>query len=228
MIRRQPTTVSGGVTRIFKSRLFLVLLFILLTHYATVYYYMTRSAFSSTTVSVQVSETIELPTVKPNAKGIYTLRDSILIKFPTNLIYEQRASNPDSDKGMVEQPKVKQDFNDESSLYRNDTKVLHPYGSPAKSSSSQRKLILAWTRLTQKKPLWGIKASSFSSCEFKNCMITGTRSKLSDADLLLFRVRELKPLDNGRTHRPYVKQLDFSDMPEYHPANQIWIDVNQV
>jgi hypothetical protein len=99
---------------------------------------------------------------------------------------------------------------------------------PLSSSKRRPKLILAWTRLTGHKPLWGITKKSFSACEYKNCAITGDRKMLSQADVLLFRIRELKTKADGRTYRPYVKQLDFSDMPTNHRPGQIWIDINQV
>lgn len=220
------------LTKIFRKPLFMVIGILLFTHYiVTVYYYHTTTSKTSSTGQYISSDSglqeIEIPTVRPNPKGPYALRDSVIIKFPVNQLYKERAE-PGADNGpkFVEQPSVKVDFNEPGSLVRNDTSLmtLSPFNSPSK----RPKLILAWTRLTRRKPLWGITTRSFSSCEYKNCAVTGNRAQLAQADLLLFRLRELKPAIDGRLYRPYVRQLDFSDMPPVHRAGQIWMDVNQV
>jgi len=90
------------------------------------------------------------------------------------------------------------------------------------------KKILAWTPLTAKKPLWGIKPWSFMKCEYKNCMATGNRSELDTSDLVLFRVSGLKPDYTKEPLRAYVRPFDVTDLPERHTAGQMWIYINQV
>ncbi|XP_067942376.1 3-galactosyl-N-acetylglucosaminide 4-alpha-L-fucosyltransferase FUT3-like isoform X1 [Watersipora subatra] len=97
----------------------------------------------------------------------------------------------------------------------------------APESTQSKRLILAWTVLHSRKPLWGIRSWSFRKCAYSNCEITGNRSELDSADLVIFRIRELKPNLTAEPYRPYVQPIDTSDLPPYHKPDQLWMDINQ-
>ena len=99
---------------------------------------------------------------------------------------------------------------------------------PKTVDSDRKRLILAWTSLTDKKPEWGIKSYTFRPCQYKNCEITSNRTSLDSADLLIFRIRQIRLNPSGKSYRPYVHHLDFTDMPARHKSGQIWMDINQV
>lgn len=99
---------------------------------------------------------------------------------------------------------------------------------PPLASRDRKRLILAWTPLHSRKPLWGIKPWSFRHCAYKNCEMSGNRSRLNEADLLIFRVRELKKNETASPYRPYVHPIDLSDMPSHHRPYQLWLDINEV
>ena len=106
--------------------------------------------------------------------------------------------------------------------------VQKPPAQPPAKQDDRKRLILAWTQLTAKKPLWGIKYYTFMHCPYSNCVMTDNRTRLNEADMLIFRIRELKKNMSAAPLRPYVHPIDPSDIPPYHKADQIWMDINQV
>lgn len=91
-----------------------------------------------------------------------------------------------------------------------------------------KRLVLAWTPLSAHKQLWGIDSTTFGRCRYSNCEITANRSRLSEADLLLFRIRELKNIKSAKPYRQYVWPIDQTDMPPSHQKGQMWMEVNEV
>lgn len=113
-------------------------------------------------------------------------------------------------------------------IYDQDTEKPIDALRTMRNNTGSTKLILAWTPLTKRKPLWGIKEGSFAKCSYQNCEVTGNRSLLADADLLLFRLRELKSNVLGGHIRQNLRIYDLSDMPSQHKYDQIWMEVNEV
>ncbi|XP_067943352.1 4-galactosyl-N-acetylglucosaminide 3-alpha-L-fucosyltransferase FUT6-like [Watersipora subatra] len=121
------------------------------------------------------------------------------------------------------------------SLQNSATSAIRPQATSCLLSSAKQnetdinknRLILAWTGLTSRKPLWGITSHSFRSCAYQNCEITGNRSELDSADLVLFRIRELKRNLTAEPYRLYVYPLNTSDLPPYHNPDQLWMELNQ-
>ena len=152
----------------------------------------------------------------------YSRQPSITISFPVNKdFYFDEASN-----SMQKAPTVKS--SQDVSFVDSISCSMPSSASLAESNNKTlKRLILAWTPLHSRKPLWGIKPWSFSNCSYTNCEVTSNRSQLDDADLLLFRIRSLKADKTSKPYRPYVEHLDLSDMPPYRKRGQIWMDINQ-
>lgn len=131
------------------------------------------------------------------------------------------------DKVVSNPPKA--NIVNESTVKSEDSAINSPAANQAPAPDpNAKKLILAWTGLTSKKPLWGIKPWTFMHCDYANCVISGNRSQLAAADLLIFRIRELKKDMTAQPLRPYVQPIDKNDLPPVHRPDQIWMDINQV
>ena len=109
-----------------------------------------------------------------------------------------------------------------------DQPILRPAIVKPTEPPEKNRLLLAWTPLSTHKQLWGIDEKTFGRCRYTNCEITSNRSRLEEADLLLFRIRELKKISSAVPYRPYVWPIDKSDMPTSHKAGQMWMEVNEV
>ena len=168
-----------------------------------------------------------------------TFQPTRIYNFPKNQKYSLKAQ-----KGMesVLRSTINKSGSDKNVVWKSLKPLkVHPTSAPSKSLikkaadnvktqavADKSKMILAWTVLHSRKPLWGIRPWSFRNCQFKNCVVTGNRSYLDHADLLIFRIRELKDNSTAHPYRDWVNPKNFSDMPPYHKPGQVWMDINQV
>jgi len=155
---------------------------------------------------------VKPPTVKPSTQS----EDKTLYALQANKTETIQPNVPATKTPVNKLPLYKPPVNKLST-----PQLKKSIPAKAETQSNETKLILAWTSLTARKPLWGIKPCS-------QCEITGNRSLLDSADLLLFRIRELKPNLKITPYRTYVNAIDFTDLPVHHKAGQMWMDINQV
>jgi len=143
----------------------------------------------------------------------------------TRLWSKTPSEHPEEGKVLTEDSSTKNTSQSHTDL---QTRIEIINLNSSKKAEVQLKKILAWTPLTAKKPVWGIKPYSFNKCEYDNCIATGNRSELDSADLLLFRVRALKRDLNQKDLRQYVYPVDVVDLPPVHKPKQMWAYINQV
>ncbi|XP_067942478.1 glycoprotein 3-alpha-L-fucosyltransferase A-like [Watersipora subatra] len=73
--------------------------------------------------------------------------------------------------------------------------------------------------------MWNFKTWTLMRCPYK-CQITNDRSYLSQASLVLFRLRMLQTIPD-KFLREFVQDYDLNDLPKKKYPQQVWVDVNQ-
>lgn len=205
--------MSTWLNRCATSKWFLAIFLIVSTHYATLLYY--------TTFNSSHSRTDTSNTWSGLRHGDPRLVEPRVVVFPVNPEYQAKKFDGSS--------KLSTARNATSFLVTNTSSKHAPtVRNTSVVGEKINRLILAWTVLHSRKPLWGIRPWSFRSCEYTNCVMTGNRSLLDSADLLIFRIRELKSVKGADSYRPYVLPIDLTDLPPYHRAGQLWMDINEV